>query len=102
MNKNVNEKLPKEQRLGQVGINNQGEKITIIAYRKENDIDIQFEDEIIVTNRAYSNFLKGKIKHPIRYEESFAYHIEIVLGIKLDNIWNWEKNNKLSINIKIL
>ena len=98
MNKNVNEKLPKEQRLGQVGINNQGEKITIIAYRKENDIDIQFEDEIIVTNRAYSNFLKGKIKHPIRYEESFAYHIEIVLGIKLDNIWNWEKNNKLSIN----
>ena len=29
----INEMLPKEQRLGQVGINNQGLKMTIIKYK---------------------------------------------------------------------
>ena len=32
------------------------------------------------------------------YEESFAYHIEVELGLNLDDIWNWEKNNELGIN----
>ena len=83
---------------GEIGCNNQGEKITIIAYRSAIDIDIQFEDGTIVYNRRYGNFKNGKIKHPIRYEESFAYHIEVELGLSLDNIWNWDKNNKLGIN----
>ena len=92
MSKYVNESLPKEQRLGQVGVNNQGEKITIITYRKYEDIDIQFEDGVIVYHRSYDNFIRGKMKHPIKYEESIAYYIEVELGIDLDIIWNWEKN----------
>ena len=32
------------------------------------------------------------------YENSFAYYIEIELGLNLDDIWNWEKNNELGIN----
>ena len=92
MSEYINRSLSKEFRLGQVGINNQGLKMTIIAYRKNNDIDIQFEDGIILTNRSYDNFLKGRMKHPIRYEESFAYHIEVELGLDINKIWNWQKN----------
>ena len=87
-----------KNRVGEIGYNNQGEKIIIIRYGGAKDIDVQFEDGIIVYNRSYGNFIKGKIKHPIRYEESFAYHIEVELGIDLDLIWNWKKNNKNGIN----
>ena len=81
-----------KNRVGEIGYNNQGEKIIIIRYGGAKDIDVQFEDGIIVYNRSYSNFIKGKVKHPIRYEESFAYHIEVELGLNLDDIWNWDKN----------
>ena len=81
-----------KNRVGEIGYNNQGEKIIIIRYGGAKDIDVQFEDGIIVYNRSYSNFIKGKVKHPIRHEESFAYHIEVELGLNLDDIWNWDKN----------
>ena len=98
MKKYINENLPINQRVGQIGINNQGEKMTIIAYRGADDIDIQFEDGGTIYNNCYGNFRTGNIKHPIRYEESFAYHIEVELGKNLDDIWNWEKNNENGIN----
>ena len=85
-------------RVGEVNYNNQGEKIIIIAYRNTKDIDIQFEDGVIVYHRTYDNFKIGRMEHPIRYEESFAYHIEVELGLNLDDIWNWDKNNELGIN----
>ena len=60
----INESLSKEFRLGQVGVNNQDLKMTIIAYRKANDIDVQFEDGTIVENKRYNHFLKGQIANP--------------------------------------
>ena len=81
-----------KSRIGETNINNQGLKMTIIKYENRTNIDIQFEDGSISYNKCYSAFKKGKIKHPIRYEESFAYHIEVELGLNLDDIWNWEKN----------
>ena len=95
--------MKKLNRVGEVNYNKQGEKMTIIRYSKlegqrQATVDIQFEDGVIVYNREYANFKNGRIKHPIRYEESFAYHIKVELGIDLDNIWNWEKNNELGIN----
>lgn len=36
---------------------------TIIAYRNACDIDIQFEDGTIVTNKRYGNFKRGEISH---------------------------------------
>lgn len=90
-------------RTNEVNYNKQGEKMTIIRYSKlegqrQATVDIQFEDGVIVYNREYANFKNGRIKHPIRYEESFAYHIEVELGLNLDDIWNWEKNNENEIN----
>ena len=85
-------------KVGETNINSQGEKMTIIAYRNYENIDIQFEDGTVVYHKTYGNFKNGKIKHPIRYEESFAYYIKVELGLNLDDIWNWEKNNENGIN----
>ena len=51
-------------RIGETHIANNGQKMTIIAYRKSNDIDIQFEDGTIVTNKSYKEFIDGVIKNP--------------------------------------
>lgn len=90
-------------RVGEIGYNNQGEKMTIIRCGKlkgqrRATIDIEFEDGTILYNKYYGNFQKGKIKHPIRYEESIAYYIEVELGLNINDIWNWGKNDKLNIN----
>lgn len=52
-------------RTGETKENNQKLKMTIIAYRKYMDIDVQFEDGIIVKNRTYDSFLKGAIAYPM-------------------------------------
>ena len=83
-------------RIGEVSYNSKNEKMTIIAYRKYDDIDIQFEDGTIIYNKRYDNFKSGLIKHPIK--NSFAYYIENELGLNLDDVWNWKKNNENGIN----
>ena len=59
MSDKINKNLPFEKRLGQVGLNNNGEKMTIIVYRKYGYIDIQFEDGVIVENKKYQIELSG-------------------------------------------
>ena len=73
-------------RIGEIRYNNQNERMIIIAYRNANDIDIQFEDGVIVYNRSYDKFKIGRIKHPIIYENSIAHYIEIELGLDLNAI----------------
>ena len=41
-------RTPINKRLGETGYNNQGRKMTIIAYRNSIDIDVQFENEFVV------------------------------------------------------
>lgn len=53
-----------KKRVGEKRVSNAGFKMTIIAYRKYDDIDIMFEDKTIVYNRRYNDFKKGQIKHP--------------------------------------
>lgn len=43
---------------------NNGLAMTLIAYRKSYDIDVQFEDGTVVTNTTYTAFCKGAIRHP--------------------------------------
>ncbi len=47
--------------IGETRMMNCGMKATCIAYRGPNDIDVQFEDGAIVTNRTKHNFLCGSI-----------------------------------------
>ena len=83
-------------RTGEISYNKQGEKMTIIAYKNNADIDIQFEDGSIVYKRRYKDFKNGSVNHPTK--NSIGYYIEVELGLNLNNIWNWEKNNENGIN----
>lgn len=51
-------------RMGETRKANNGQKMTIIAYRKSNDIDIKFEDDTVVTSKTYQNFKRGLIRNP--------------------------------------
>ena len=73
----------KKDRTGEINLNTQGEKMTIIAYRCYEDIDVQFEDNTINYNKSYGSFKKGEIKHPFRYEES-----QSSLCVKTWELWN--------------
>ena len=83
-------------RTGEVGYNNQGKKMTIISCKNSHKIDIQFDDGSIIYDKSYDSFKKGKIFH-VAYEESILYHIEVELGLDINNVWNWDKNNELEI-----
>ena len=52
------------RRLGETVIANNGQKMTIVAYRSCMDIDIQFEDGTVVEHKTYGNFKNGKIANP--------------------------------------
>ena len=49
-------------RLGEERLMSNGQRAKIVAYRSSRDIDIQFDDKIIVKNVLYCNFVKGFVK----------------------------------------
>ena len=51
-------------RTGEERIANNGMKMKVIKFRGARDIDIEFEDGTIVTNKSMSEFRKGKIGNP--------------------------------------
>lgn len=53
-----------EKRIGLVALNKLGRKIKIIRYANSRDIDVQFEDGIIIEHRKFDDFKKGRIDHP--------------------------------------
>lgn len=61
-----NPKLKKDyqNRVGTKKIMNCGYVATLVAYRKNTDVDVQFEDGTLVQNRLYQDFLRGEIIHP--------------------------------------
>ena len=53
-----------KDRTGEIGKATSGMLMKIIAFRRSDDIDVQFEDGVIVTKKTYTNFKRGNIKHP--------------------------------------
>ena len=54
--------------------------------------------EIIIRLENFNKYI-NKCKNCCGcYEKSIAYHIEVELGLDLDDIWNWKKNNENGIN----
>lgn len=51
-------------RLGETRRAKNGLAMTIIAYRRYEDMDIQFEDGLIVHHISYNNYLQGNVRHP--------------------------------------
>ena len=60
------QKITTANRLGEVRENKYGTKMKIIAYRKSDDIDVQFldKDGYIFEHTTYTNFKTGQIKNP--------------------------------------
>jgi len=53
-----------KDRVGEVREATNGQKMTIIAYRKYNDIDVQFEDGTTIKHKSYTSFIDGLIHNP--------------------------------------
>ena len=51
-------------RNGETAMNNDGQMMTIINYRRSTDIDVAFDDGTITYHRKYEEFKNGMIKHP--------------------------------------
>ena len=53
-------------RTGEIGRNNFGTDMKIVAYRRYDDIDVEFLDEhhYVKEHNTYSNFKSGAIKNP--------------------------------------
>ena len=60
------QKVTTDNRLGEIRKNTFGTEMKIIAYRKNDDIDIQFLDDngYIFEHSTYTNFKNGQIKNP--------------------------------------
>lgn len=56
-----------KKRIGERAMSNNGQWMTIVAYRKSSDIDIEFEDGTLVCHKSYDNFTKGNIAIPVSH-----------------------------------
>ena len=87
-------------RVGEEKISKTGEKMTIIAYRSTYDIDVQFEDGTIISNRLYSEFKKDKIKNPNFYRNSkIGEEIINKQGLKM-KIIDCESSAKITVQFE--
>lgn len=72
----LNPSLPHPQahinRIGDIRIMNCGHQATIIAYRNQHDMDIQFEDGEIRYGVQYEKFQRGSVLHPNETKEAKA------------------------------
>lgn len=53
----------RNERIGETSVANNGMHMEIIAYRNANDVDIRFEDGLIVTHKKYRHFQLGNIRY---------------------------------------
>ena len=61
-----------EKRMGEKNIANNGLEMKIVAYRRSDDIDVEFSDGTIVEHKRYKSFREGKIANP-NYPNAKAY-----------------------------
>ena len=79
-------------RIGEVGYNFYGRKMTIIDMRNNKDITVEFDDGRIIKTR-YSEFKTGKIKHP--YDKrvyGVGYHGEGDYKVSVNQIHTFQYN----------
>ena len=72
-----------KDRVGEEIINNRGEQVRIIAYRKNNDIDVLIDGKILLLNKHYRSFVNKQLYKPIcrvgeKYTTNEGYNIEII------------------------
>ena len=94
------------KRLGNINKMNNGLNAKIIAYRRAEDIDIQFEDGVIVYNKDYGNFKKGNIKHPnikVASHKPNVFHVnesKLMNNGQVAKIIAYRKNNDIDVKFE--
>ena len=61
--RNISSLNRKKNRIGETNKASNGMILTIIDYRRNNDIDVMFEDGYIVKHTRYDQFRSGRIRH---------------------------------------
>lgn len=93
-----------KDRIGNTAVANNGQVMTVIAYRGSRDIDIRFEDGTVVYNKVYDAFLRGNIRNPNvdwainkRVEKEIRKHVGLEsvgkCGLKMTVIAYRDKND---------
>lgn len=62
--KNKERQLLRDKHIGETKIMNNGLRATIIDYNGRYDVDIQFEDDVVIKGICYSSWVKGESTHP--------------------------------------
>lgn len=91
---------PKSDRLGEVGVAANGMKMKIINYRSSTDIDVQFEDGIIVRNKTYTQFKTGSIRNPNFYKSGRVGEISTAINGMTIKIIRYNKANDVDIQFE--
>ena len=77
MNKIIEKRIEKSSCLGETIMQKCGMSATCIAYRNSSDLDVQFEDGVIVYKRRKISFKRGKINNP-------SFNNKSCLGITIE------------------
>lgn len=65
-NKSFNMKKRIQKRIGERMVNHNNLIMTIVDYRNINDIDVLFEDGVLVEHVRFAAFFQGSLKHPTK------------------------------------
>ena len=87
-----------DERLYEIKNNSKGTPMKIVAYRKSDDIDVEFLDDFhyVKENQTYSNFIRGQIKNPydknicgVGYMGVGKYRCKYPNGVHTIEYQNW-------------
>lgn len=82
--------------VGKSTIANNGQVMTLIAYRSNKDVDIRFEDDTIVYHKRYAHFKQGCIANPNRPNEQVRE-----IGMSNDNqrmiVFEYHNGNNVDV-----
>lgn len=109
-------------RTGEIRVLRNGLEATIIAYRNARDIDIQFQNGVIVRSQSYGHFVRGQIYCPMVIEQhgdwclvrndNHSPAVEFIIdtediGILGNSLWCYNcngyiKNNKVLLHRAVM
>lgn len=85
--------------IGEISVANNGMMMTIVAYRNNIDVDVQFADGAIVRNVAYHRFLAGAVRHPDSITHAIPKQPTISVATRFPELlpeWDFGKNAELT------
>lgn len=74
-NKRPARKKYKQNKIGEKNVSSCNLVMTIVEYRNTNDVDVLFEDGILVKHVRYAAFFQGYLKHPTKKTVRWPYKV---------------------------